>query len=93
MSANISIIFEKQTIAYENPRLRCDVGDEMRSITVVDLARDDCFAGANFRAGTAFDAGVGVDVVDFAFADGANGAYGLAGAASNAFVCNNVSHG
>ncbi len=31
-------------------------------------------------------------MIDFAFADSANGAYGLASAASNAFVGNNVSH-
>ena len=56
------------------------------------FAGDDCFAGANFCARTALDAGVGIDVVDVAFRDSVNGANGLAGAASHARVSDNVSH-
>ena len=56
------------------------------------LAFDDSFGGATRCAGTAADAGVRIDVVDFAFADSANGAFGEASAASNALVGNNVSH-
>ena len=56
------------------------------------FAGDDCFAGANRCAGTAVDAGVGIDVVDVAFRDSANGAFGEAGAASNAAVSDYVSH-
>lgn len=52
----------------------------------------DSVAGAYFSARTAIDAGVGVDVIDFAFRDRIGGANGLAGAASNAVVVNNVSH-
>lgn len=56
------------------------------------FARYDCFAGANFSARTAFDAGIGIDVVDVAFGDGAHGAFGLAGAASHTVVGYYVSH-
>lgn len=52
----------------------------------------DSTGGANLGATAAFDAGVGVDVVDLAFGDSANGAYGQAGAASNADVGDYVSH-
>ena len=56
------------------------------------LGRHDGAAGANLCARTAFDAGVGIDVVDIAFGDSLHGAYGHAGAASNASVGNYVSH-
>ncbi len=56
------------------------------------LARNDCFAGANFRAGTTFDAGIGIDVIDVAFRDSFYGTYGKTSSTSNAFVGNNVSH-
>ena len=56
------------------------------------FAGDDSFAGANFSASAALDAGVGVDYIDFAFRDCFNGAVGQAGAASDAFVGNYVSH-
>lgn len=62
------------------------------AISVIVLARDDCFAGANFCAGTAFDAGVGIDVVDIALGDSLHGADGQAGAACHAFVGDYVSH-
>lgn len=52
------------------------------------VGKNDCFAGANFGARTAFDAGVGIDVIDFAFRDSFNGANGQTGAASHAFVGN-----
>ena len=54
--------------------------------------RKDSFAGANFSARTAFDAGIGVDVIDVAFRDSANGAFREASAASDTFVSNYVSH-
>ncbi len=56
------------------------------------FARDDSFAGANRSASATVDAGVGVDVVDITFRDSANGAFGEAGAASDTFVGNYVSH-
>lgn len=56
------------------------------------FAGDDSFAGANFSARTAFDAGIGIDVVDIAFRDCVNGANGLAGATSHARVSDYVSH-
>lgn len=56
------------------------------------LARNDCFAGANFSTRTALDASVGIDVVDIAFRDSFYGAYGKTCSASNAFVGNYVSH-
>lgn len=62
------------------------------AISVIVLARDDCFAGANFCAGTAFDAGVGIDVIDVTFRDSFYGADGKTCSASNAFVGNYVSH-
>lgn len=61
-------------------------------VRCVSLARNDSFAGANFRARTALDAFVGIDVVDVAFRNCFNGANGEAGAASNAFVSDYVSH-
>lgn len=56
------------------------------------FAGDDSFAGANRSASATVDAGVGVDVVDVTFRDSANGAFGEAGAASDTFVGNYVSH-
>ena len=52
----------------------------------------DSFAGANRSAGAAVDAGVGIDVIDVAFRDGANGTFGQTSAASYATVGNNVCH-
>lgn len=62
------------------------------SVRFKNLTGDDSFAGANLCARTAVNAGVGVDVIDFTFRDALGGANGLAGAASNAVVVNNVSH-
>lgn len=56
------------------------------------FAGDDSFAGAYRSASTAVDAGVGIDVVDFAFRDGANGAFGQTSAASHTRVGDYVSH-
>lgn len=56
------------------------------------FAGDDCLGGAYRCAGAAVDAGVGVDNVDFAFGYCFYGAFGEAGAASDTFVCNYVSH-
>lgn len=57
------------------------------------FAGDDSFAGANRSASAAIDAGVGIDVVDVAFRDSANGALGKTCAASYAFVGDYVCHG
>ena len=49
--------------------------------------------GAGGSAGTAFHAGIRVDVVlAVAFRDRGNGAFGSAGAAADAFIGNFVSH-
>lgn len=56
------------------------------------FAGDDCLRGANFSASATFDASIGIDYIDVAFRDCFNGAVGEASAASNAFVCNYVSH-
>lgn len=56
------------------------------------LARNNSFAGANFSTRTALNACVGIDVVDIAFGDSFNGAYGNTCSASNAFVSDYVSH-
>ena len=55
------------------------------------FAGDDCFGGANFCAGAAFDAGVGIDVVDFTFGNSLYGAVGETGAAGDTLVGDNVS--
>lgn len=56
------------------------------------FAGDDGLGGAYRSAGTAVDAGVGVDVVDFAFRDSFYGAVGQAGAAGYTLVGDYVSH-
>lgn len=52
----------------------------------------DSVVGANACASAAIDAGIGVDVIDFAFRDSAYGALGEAGAACYTCVCNYVCH-
>lgn len=52
----------------------------------------DSSAGAYFSARTAFDACVGVNVVDFAFRNSFYGANGETGAASNTSVSNYICH-
>ena len=52
----------------------------------------DSSGGAYLGTAAAFDAGVGIDVIDITLADSFNGAYGLTCAASHADVCNYVSH-
>lgn len=59
---------------------------------MLSCRRKNSFAGANFGARAAFDASIGIDVVDVAFRDSVNGTNGLASAASHARVGNNVSH-
>ena len=56
------------------------------------FAGDDCFGGANLSASTTFDAGIGIDVIDFALGDSLNGAVGQAGAAGDTLVGDYVSH-
>ena len=58
----------------------------------ISCRRKDSFAGANFSAGTALDASVGIDVIDIAFADSFYGANGQTGAASHTFVGDYVCH-
>ena len=53
---------------------------------------NDCFAGANFSAAAAFDASVGIDVVDVTFRDCFNGANGKTSSASYTFISDYVSH-
>ena len=53
---------------------------------------DDCFAGANFSAAAAFDAGVGIDVIDIAFRDSLYGANGKTCSASHTLISDYVSH-
>ncbi len=60
---------------------------------MLSCRRKNSFAGANFGARAAFDASIGIDVVDVAFRDSFNGANGQASAASHTFVGNYVSHG
>lgn len=71
-------------------RRRCFV---LRSLVNELFAGDDSVVGANRSASAAVDACVGIDVIDIAFGDSFNGTFGQTGAASNAFVSNNVSHG
>lgn len=52
----------------------------------------DSVVGANACASAAIDAGIGVDVIDFAFRDSAYGALGEAGAACYTCVGNYVCH-
>jgi len=56
------------------------------------FAGDDSFAGAYRSTCAAVDAGIGVDVINVAFRDSADGAFGEASAASDTFVSNYVSH-
>lgn len=53
----------------------------------------DCVVGANRCAGTAVNAGIGIDYIDCAFGDSFNGAFGQTGAASHTAVSDYVSHG
>lgn len=52
----------------------------------------DSVVGANRSAAAAADACVGIDVIDLTFGNSLHGAYGLASAACDASVGNNVSH-
>ncbi len=50
------------------------------------LRRKNGIVGANSCARATFDASIGIDVVDFAFADSVNGTFGKTCTASNARV-------
>jgi len=53
----------------------------------------DSFAGANGCARTAFDAGIGIDIVlNIALGDSLNGTFGQTGAAAYTLVSDYVSH-
>ena len=54
--------------------------------------QSDSFAGASAGASAALDALIGIDFVDVAFGDGADGALIHASTASSTFVRNFVSH-
>lgn len=56
------------------------------------FAGDDSFGGANLSAGATFNAGIGIDVVDFTLGDSLYGAVGQTGAAGDTLVGNYVSH-
>ena len=56
------------------------------------LVFNDCFVRASAGASTATNAGVRVDDIDVAFRNGAHWAFVNASAASNAAVCDFVSH-
>lgn len=56
------------------------------------LVFNDCFVRASAGAGTATNAGVRVDDIDVAFRNSAHRAFVNACAASNAAVCDFVSH-
>ena len=56
------------------------------------LVFNDCFVRANAGAGSATNAGVRVDDIDVAFRNSAHRAFVNASAASNAAVCDFVSH-
>ena len=56
------------------------------------LGQADSAGGASISASTAFRALVGVNAIDIAFRDSANGAFVDTGAASYAVFANNVSH-
>ena len=62
------------------------------SVCVASSRRIDSAGGANSLARATFDAGVGIDVIDFALGDSTYGALGQTGAASYTDVGNNVSH-
>lgn len=65
--------------------LSLDVG--ARSLTLVN-----CFGGTSSSACAALGASFGIDVVDIAFGDSANGAFVNTRTASNAVVTNYISH-
>ena len=56
------------------------------------LVFHDCFVRASASASTATNAGIGIDDIDVAFRDSAHRAFINASAASNAAVCDFVSH-
>ena len=57
------------------------------------LCLGGCADRTGFSAGTAFNAGFGIDLIlSVAFADRGNGTFGSAGAAADAFFRNFVSH-
>lgn len=56
------------------------------------FARNDGFAGTNACASAAVNACIGIDVIDVAFADSADGTFRETCAASDADVCDYVSH-
>lgn len=61
-------------------------------ISLILFAGNDSFVGANLSARAAFDASVGIDVVDIAFRDSLYGANGQTCTASHTFVSDYVSH-
>ncbi len=58
----------------------------------LSIAGSDCVRRANLCAAAAVDAGVRIDVIDFAFADCLYRANGLTSTASNAVVTNYICH-
>ena len=58
----------------------------------IQLVFNDCFVRASAGASAATNAGIRVDDIDVAFRNGAHRAFVNASAASNAAVCDFVSH-
>ena len=58
----------------------------------IQLVFNDCFVRASAGASAATNAGVRIDDIDVAFRNGAHRAFVNASAASNAAVCDFVSH-
>ena len=58
----------------------------------IQLVFNDCFVRASAGASAATNAGIRVDDIDVAFRNSAHGAFVNASAASNAAVCDFVSH-
>jgi hypothetical protein len=60
---------------------------------VLELALDDSIVGTCTGTCTTVEAFVGIDYIDIALRDSLSGALTDTRTASNALVCNNVSHG
>lgn len=58
----------------------------------IQLVFNDCFVRASAGASAATNAGIRIDDIDVAFRNGAHRAFVNASAASNAAVCDFVSH-
>ena len=62
-------------------------------VLICGLGQADSARGASISASATLGALIGIDAIDIAFRDSANGAFVDTGAASNAVFTNYVSHG